>query len=144
VNDYPAAITAVNHVEPVPRRIRAFLAGEKVLDTTRALYVWEWPYYPQYYIPVADVRRDLLIPEGHTQQSRRGTSEAHTVQAGRVHRPGGARLLTDSPVPGLAGTVRFEWAALDAWFEEDEQVFVHPRSPYVRVDALRSTRPVRI
>jgi len=39
VNDYPAAITAVNHVEPVPRRIRAFLDGEKVLDTTGALYV---------------------------------------------------------------------------------------------------------
>ena len=28
--------------------------------------------------------------------------------------------------------------------EEDEQVFVHPRSPYVRVDALRSTRTVRV
>jgi len=124
VNDYPAAITAVSHVEPVPRRIRAFLAGEKVLDTTGALYVWEWPYYPHYYIPVADVRRDLLIPEGHTQRSRRGTFQAHTLRAGRVQRPGAARLLTDSPVPGLAGTVRFDWAALDAWFEEDEQVFV--------------------
>jgi hypothetical protein len=33
VNDYPAAITAVNHVEPVPRRIRAFLAD----FTTRQL-----------------------------------------------------------------------------------------------------------
>ena len=43
MGDYPAAITATNHVEPVPRRIRAFAGGEKVLDTTRALYVWEWP-----------------------------------------------------------------------------------------------------
>jgi len=144
MSDYPAAITPVNHVAPVPRRIRAFLGGELVLDSSRALYVWEWPYYPQYYIPVADVRRDLLVPEGRTQQSRRGTFEAHTLQAGQVQRPGAARLLTDSPVPGLAGTVRFDWAALDAWFEEDEQVFVHPRNPYVRVDALRSTRPVRV
>jgi uncharacterized protein (DUF427 family) len=40
--------------------------------------------------------------------------------------------------------VRFEWAALDAWFEEDEQVFVHPRDPYTRVDALRSDREVRV
>ena len=109
MNDYPAAITAVNHVEPVPRRIRAFLAGEKVLDTTGALYVWEWPYYPQYYIPVADVRGDLLIPEGHTQQSRRGTAEAHALRVGQVERPHAARLLTDSPVPGLAGTVRSQY-----------------------------------
>ncbi len=45
---------------------------------------------------------------------------------------------------GLAGRARFEWDSLDAWFEEDEQVFVHPRDPYTRVDALRSTRSVRI
>ncbi len=45
---------------------------------------------------------------------------------------------------GLDDIVRFDWAALDAWYEEDEQVFVHPRNPYVRVDALRSTRHVRV
>jgi uncharacterized protein (DUF427 family) len=55
VNDYPAMITRANHVEPVPRRVRAVLAGETVLDSTKALYVWEWPYYPQFYIPAADV-----------------------------------------------------------------------------------------
>ena len=144
MNDYPAMIAPVNHVEPVPRRIRAFLGGEKVLDTTQALYVWEWPYYPQYYIPLADVRRDLLIPEGHTQQTGRGVTEPQELRAGEIHRPHAARLLTSSPIGGLTGTVRFDWAALDAWFEEDEQVFVHPRSPYVRVDALRSNRPVRV
>jgi uncharacterized protein (DUF427 family) len=137
-------IATMNHIEPVPRRIRAFLGGEKVLDTTRALYVWEWPYYPQYYIPLADVRRDLLIPEGHTQQTGRGAAEPQGLRAGGIHRSHGARLLIDSPIDGLTGTVRFDWAALDAWFEEDEQVFVHPRSPYVRVDALRSNRPVRV
>jgi len=144
VNDYPAAIVPVNHVEPVPRRIRAYLGGEKVLDTTRAWYVWEWPHYPQYYIPLADVRRDLLVSEGHTQRTGRGLAELHGLRAGRAHRPRAARLITEAAVDGLNGTVRFEWAAFDAWFEEDEQVFVHPRSPYVRVDALRSNRPVRI
>jgi uncharacterized protein (DUF427 family) len=43
----------------------------------------------------------------------------------------------------VADLVRFDWDALD-WFEEDEQVFVHPRNPYTRVDALRSTRHVRV
>ncbi|HEY2763072.1 MAG TPA: DUF427 domain-containing protein [Pseudonocardiaceae bacterium] len=144
MNDYPAGITPVNHVEPVPRRIRAYLAGEKVLDTTGAWYVWEWPHYPQYYIPVADVRRDLLIPEEHTQHSARGPVEVHGLRVGDVHRPRAVKLLFESGVDGLSGTVRFDWAALDAWFEEDEQVFVHPRNPYARVDALRSTRTVRV
>ncbi|MBV9092777.1 MAG: DUF427 domain-containing protein [Streptosporangiaceae bacterium] len=137
-------ITTVNHTEPVPRRIRAYLGGEKVLDSTRVTYVWEWTHYPQYYIPVADVRRDLLVPEGHTQRTGRGAAELHALKAGGLHRPRAARLMTESPIAGLAGTVRFDWDALDAWFEEDEQVFVHPRSPYVRVDALRSDRPVRV
>ncbi len=36
------------------------------------------------------------------------------------------------------------WRAMDRWFEEDEEVFVHPRSPYARADAVRSTRHVRV
>jgi uncharacterized protein (DUF427 family) len=144
MSDYPSAIVPVNHVEPVPRRVRATLAGETVLDTTRALYVWEGPHYPQYYIPLVDVRGDLIVPEEATQATRRGTVQPHALRVGVVHRPHAAKLLTGSPVERLGGTLRFDWDALDAWFEEDEQVFVHPRSPYVRVDALRSTRRVRI
>jgi uncharacterized protein (DUF427 family) len=74
LTDYPSPIVAVNHVEPVPRRIRAFLAGETVLDTTSAVHVWEWPRYPRYYIPLRDVRPELLTPEGNTKAIRRGTS----------------------------------------------------------------------
>jgi uncharacterized protein (DUF427 family) len=33
---------------------------------------------------------------------------------------------------------------MDAWFEEDEEVFVHPRDPYHRVDVLESSRHVRV
>ena len=53
-------------------------------------------------------------------------------------------MYTESTSERLTGTARFEWDALDSWFEEDEEVFVHPRNPYTRVDALRSTRHVRI
>ena len=144
MSGYPKLITPVNSVEPVPRRVRAFLNTEVVFDTTAAWYVWEWPYYPQYYIPIVDVRRELLVPEGTVDHSSQGPVEIYGLRVQDVHRPHAAKLLTDSSAEGLGGTVRFEWTALDAWYEEDERVVVHPRNPYARVDALRSTRTVRI
>jgi len=144
VNDFPEAIVPVNHVEPVPRRIRATLGSSVVIDTRSARYVWEWPYYPHYYIPIADVSADILIDEEHEEHLRRGTARRFGVRVGEEQRPGVAHHYVASDIKGITGTVRFDWAALDAWFEEDEQVFVHPRNPYTRVDALRSDRLVRI
>jgi uncharacterized protein (DUF427 family) len=144
VSGYPQMITATGHVEPVPRRLRATVAGATVLDTTRALYVWEHPPYPQYYVPLADVRDGVLVPEGEPHRSPLGTAARHGLRVGELERAKAARVFTASELPGVAGCVRFEWSALDAWFEEDEQVFVHPRNPYVRVDALRALRPLRV
>jgi uncharacterized protein (DUF427 family) len=116
MSDYPQSIVQTGHVAPSPRRVRGFKDDNLVFDTVRALYVWEWPNYPQYYIPLEDCDAALLDGLRH-------------------------RVDADGPT---AGTVRFSWEALDAWFEEDEQVFVHPRNPYARVDAIRSSRPIRI
>ncbi|MCX4472579.1 DUF427 domain-containing protein [Micromonospora sp. NBC_01655] len=144
MQSYPKAIVPVGHVEPVPRRIRAYVGGVPLLDTTGARYVWEMPPYPQYYVPLADVDRRLLVDEGRVERTPRGTARVHGIRAGDTVRPSAARVLGDDGPAALSGTVRFEWTALDAWFEEDEEVFVHPRSPYSRVDALRSTRRVRV
>lgn len=35
----------------------------------------------------------------------------------------------ESPFEALRHAIRLEWDAIDAWFEEDEQVFTHPRNP---------------
>jgi uncharacterized protein (DUF427 family) len=142
--DYPQTITPINHIEPVPRWIRGYLGGRMIFDTVSALYVWEWQRYPQYYIPLADVDPGVLVDEDHPQRLSRGTARRHALQVGDRHHPAAARVYGADAVLGLSDTVRFEWAALDAWFEEDEQVYVHPRNPYTRVDALRSTRSVRI
>jgi uncharacterized protein (DUF427 family) len=144
VGDYPQAIVPVDHVEPVPRRIRATLGGQDVLDTTKALYVWEWANYPQFYIPLADVNTDLLIDEQHPQPVHRGNTKLYTLAVGDLVRKSAVRVYVDSVIDGLADTARIEWKAVDSWFEEDEEIFVHPRSPYSRVDALRSTRHVRV
>lgn len=142
--DFPQMAAEVNRVEPAPRRVRGYLGGELIFDTTRARYVWELPYFPQYYIPAEDVDARFLADEKHEQNTRRGPARLHGLHAGGVDRPGAVRVFGADAIAGVAGTARFDWGALDAWYEEDEQVFVHPRSPYVRVDALRSHRRVRV
>jgi uncharacterized protein (DUF427 family) len=104
-------------MQPCPRRIRARRGGVTVLDTTAAFYVWEVPYYPAYYAPIEDVDAALLtLPSTQT--------------------------FENGPFAGLA---HVDWHAVDAWFEEDEEVFGgHPRSPYARVDAIRSSRHIRV
>jgi uncharacterized protein (DUF427 family) len=144
VSDYPQAIVPVNHVEPVPRRIRAVLGNRFVVDTTAALYVWESPYYPQYYIPMTDIDTTFLVDEQHEEHLQRGTAKRYGVRVDDHQRPGVAHLYTGSDVEGINGKIRFDWSAFDSWFEEDEEVFVHPRNPYARVDAIRSTRTVTV
>jgi uncharacterized protein (DUF427 family) len=132
-------------VEPGTKRVRAYLGGEVVADTTSPLLVWEVPYYPAYYFPLADVRTELLEPDGGVAHSpSRGDGRTFTVRAGRKEAPRGALRYDDSPIEELRDLIRLDWTSMDAWFEEDEQVFTHPRDPYTRVDILPSSRHVRV
>jgi uncharacterized protein (DUF427 family) len=144
VTDFPQAIVPANHVEPVPRRVRATLNGKVVVDTTAARYVWEIPAFPQYYLPIGDFAPDALVDEDHEEHLRRGTARRYGLRVDDEVRPGVAHYYTASDIEDIVGTVRVDWAAMDQWFEEDEPVFVHPRSPYSRVDALRSSREVEV
>ncbi len=131
-------------VAPAAKRVRIYLGGQLVADTTNARYVWEKPYYPAYYIPVADVRA-ALEPTGKTSHSpSRGEAVHYTVRAGEAAAVDAALRYPDSPIDELREAVRFDWSAMDAWFEEDEEIFVHPRDPYTRVDVLPSSRHVRV
>ncbi len=114
---YPPHLTEAGFMEPCPRRIRAMRGGATVLDTLRACYVWEIPYYPAYYVPAEDVDPATVA-----------LSTTQTFDTGP-----------------FAGLVHVPWDSVDAWFEEDEEVLGgHPRSPYSRVDAIRSSRRVRV
>lgn len=131
-------------VEPGAKRIRAYLGGRVVADTMHPLLVWEKPYYPAYYVPAEDVRAEL-VPTGEAAHSpSRGDAEHADVRVGDTTAPGGAQVVTSSPIDELQGHVRLDWSAMDAWFEEDEQVYTHPRDPYTRVDILASSRRARV
>lgn len=140
--DYPRTAADRGRVEPVPRRVRGYVGAELVFDTNAARYVWEVPYYPQYYIPLRDVRPGLLRDDGRPQKVQFGPSRVFSVVAGSRTAESAARVFGDGDGP-VAGLVKFEWDAL-TWFEEDEPIYGHPRNPYARVDALRSHRHVAI
>lgn len=131
-------------VEPALKRVRAFLAGHLVLDTIEPRLVWESPHYdlPQYYIPRRDVPAEL-VPTGRTKTSNsRGVGHLHTIRTGGAEAFEAALIYPDSPVAALRDLVRVMFRAMDAWFEEDEEIFTHPRSPYTRVDILPTSRRV--
>jgi uncharacterized protein (DUF427 family) len=141
--DYPQMAAARGRVEPAPRRVRGYLGHELVFDTTAARYVWEVPYYPQYYIPIADVADGFLHDENHAQRVQLGPSRLHSLVGSVGTHPSAARVFDADGEGPVAGLVRFEWNPL-RWFEEDEPIYGHPRNPYSRVDALRSHRRVRV
>jgi uncharacterized protein (DUF427 family) len=132
-------------VEQGAKRVRAYLGGELVADTIRPLYVWEKPYYPTYYFLAEDVRAELLEGSGSEAHSAgHGDARILTVRTKTRKAPGAALHYEDSPIEELTGTIRLDWDSMDAWFEEDEEVFSHPRDPHTRIDILPSSRHVRV
>ncbi len=132
-------------VERGSKRVRAYLAGELVADTISPWLVWEVPYYPTYYFPLQDVRAELLDEgEQPSHSPSRGDAATRTVLAGATRAGGAAQVYRESPIEELRGTVRLQWDAIEAWFEEDEEVYTHPRDPYTRVDILASNRRVHV
>ena len=47
-------------------------------------------------------------------------------------------------VAAIRDFVAFYWDRVDHWYEEDEEIFVHPRDPYKRVDVIASSRPAQL
>lgn len=131
-------------VEPGQRRVRAYLAGELVVDTVRPVLVWEVPYYPTYYLPAADVRAELVATGRLGHSPSRGDGELCDVRVPRATAPAAAQRFARSPIEDLRGLVRLDWDAMDEWLEEDEPVYVHPRDPYTRIDILTSSRHVQV
>ncbi len=111
----------VSYWEPWPRRMRALLDGHTVVDTRRAVMLWQTGAFPGLYYPRADVRADLI------DGSLLAAAPAASGQGGE-----------------LAGYVTVDFGAMDRWFEEDDPVYAHPRDPYHRVDVRSSSRHVTI
>jgi len=134
-------------IEPTGRRVRAVVAGTTVADSTDVLLMIEPRHLPVYYFPIGDVRGDLLEPTSKaTHCPWKGDASYWTIRVGEQTRRNAVWGYQD-PLPEAAeikGHVAFYWNKVDTWYEEDDEVFVHARSPYHRVDVLNSSRHVRV
>ncbi len=134
-------------LEPCAKRVRVFLGGELVADSVRARLLHERGRLPVYYFPWDDIHTQLLSESDHTTYcSRKGWARYWSVRVCDLVAEN-ALWSYPEPVdscPDISGLAAFYWNRVDAWFEEDEQVFVHPRDPYTRIDVLESSRHVQV
>ncbi|MEN3358358.1 MAG: hypothetical protein V7637_2340 [Mycobacteriales bacterium] len=131
-------------IETSPKRVRAYLGGAAAADSTSTALVWEFPGYPTYYFPAADVGAEL-VPTGRTEETKGiGEAELYDVVSGGKTAPGAARRHPTAADERLHDLVKIDWKAMDDWLEEDELVYVHARNPYSRIDILNSSRHVQV
>jgi uncharacterized protein (DUF427 family) len=138
---------AALYLEPSPKRVRVVAAGELIADSRRVMLLHESGHQPVYYFPADDVRSEFLVSsDRHTRCPKKGEASYYTIKTPGGEVENGAWYYPD-PIAGASGLkdlVAFYWNRMDHWYEEDEEVFVHPRDPYHRVDMVRSDRHVRV
>jgi len=135
------------YLEPTPKRLRVVVGGETIADSRSAFMLHETGHQPVYYLPVADLRSSVLEPSDRvTRCPKKGEASYWTIRAGESVVEAGAWYYPE-PLPGaewLRDLVAFYFDRMDHWYEEDEEIFVHPRDPYHRVDVVGSDRVVRV
>ncbi len=135
------------YFEDSPRRVRVVLGGETVADSKRVKLLHETGHLPVYYFPERDIRMDLLEESDHTTSCPfKGEASYWSVRVGAKVAENAVWSYPEpvDSAPPLAGYLAFYWNKMDHWYEEDEEVFVHPRDPYHRIDILESSRHVKI
>ena len=135
------------YMEPCLKWVRVVLGGETIADSRRTLLLSESGHQPMYYFPPEDVRSDLFEPsDRHTHCPKKGEASYHSIRVGDRFEKAAAWYYPE-PLEGAApikDLIAFYWDRMDHWYEEDEEIFVHPRDPYHRVDVIPTSRHIRI
>src|SRR5438270_5544211 len=131
--------------EPSGRRVRVMVDGVTIADSRKVMLMLEKRRLAVYYFPASDVKLDLLVPTTYkSNHPAKGEATFYSVKvADRTVEKAAWRYLQPER-PDLKDYIAFYWDKMDAWFEEDDEVFVHPRDPYHRVDVVNSSRHVKV
>jgi uncharacterized protein (DUF427 family) len=135
------------YLEHTPKRIRVEVGGEVIADSRRAFMLHESGLQPMYYFPPEDVRTDVMTPtDRHTHCPKKGDASYYTIQAGGETVENGAWYypapLDDAPF--IKDLIAFYFDRMGRWMEEGQEIGVHPRDPYHRVDVLKTDRHIRV
>jgi uncharacterized protein (DUF427 family) len=131
--------------EPAQRRVRVMFGGATIADSRKVLLAFENKRLASYYFPAADVRLDHFVPTSFkSNHSGKGEATFYSVKVGNRTAEKAAWRYLQPERADLKDCVAFYWDKMDAWFEEDDEVYVHPRDPYHRVDVLNSSRHVKV
>ena len=137
--------SGVPRMLPGHKWIRALVDGQVVVDARAFTFVWEIPYWPSWFFRPEDLNGELRESKSAPhQRSDLAGAQRYDFHAADKVLPGAAKRYPDSPSEELRELVTIDFAAVDRWFEEDIEVFVHPRSPFTRIDALASSRHIVI
>lgn len=132
---------------PSPKRVRALFGGEVIADSRSALLLRESGHVPVYYFPRGDCRMDcMFLSDRRTHCPSKGEARHWDLAVGgrRANEAAREYEIPAADGPDLRGYVAFDWRSMEAWLEEEEEIFVHPRDPFKRVDVLNSSRHVRV
>lgn len=135
------------YFEDCPKWVRTVFNGETIADSRRVKRLHETGHLPIYYFPESDVRMQHLEKSDRvTHCPFKGDATYWTVRiGGRVAENAVWSYPAPLPeAPPIGGYLAFYWREMDTWFEEDEEVFAHPRDPYHRVDVLNSSRHIQV
>jgi uncharacterized protein (DUF427 family) len=126
-----------------PKWVRVTFGGEVIADSRRVMLVWVQGRTPVYYFPEQDVRMNVMTRTNHhTRNENLGEASYYSLKVGSKAGENAAWHYPERA--DLKGHVAFNWDMMDGWYEEGEEVFVHARDPYKRVDVLQSSRKVRV
>lgn len=133
-------------IQDSPKRIRVLFAGQSIADTTKAKLVWEHQFYPTYFFPQSTIPSKYLQLATSTPNSPPHSETYDLIVGDRVSNA--AVIKYDGKITGVggeeldvAGMLKVIFDRADVWFEEDEEIFVHPKDPYKVLDSLDPSIP---
>jgi len=128
----PARVSQAGYrvvIVPSENRIRAEINGVAIADSDRALVMQETRLSPVYYFPQADVRMDLLAREElRTHCPFKGDASYWSIKIGEQVAENAVWSYEDpyDEARSVRDYVAFDWAAVDAWYEDDQRIDERP------------------